>query len=83
MAKKKYTFSISEGVFQFKEKMGQPYWSANMQSHFGSMGGFGCPCDTREEAEQRLYDYQDKHNIPDGDIEWVNIKPRVAQMELF
>lgn len=83
MAKKKYTFSISEGVFQFKEKMGQPYWSADMQRHVGGLEGFGCPYDTRAEAEQRLYDYQDKHNIPDSDIEWVNIKPRTAQMELF
>ncbi len=88
MAKtKKYKFEISEGVFSKSSchNPGQPYWSAHSSKTFGDYHGFSFPMDTREEAEKVLYDYQDKHNIPDDDIEWVNIEPRkeVEQMELF
>ncbi len=86
MAKKKYKFAIWQGVFTGRgEKSGQPYWSAEMDCRDGGYYGFASPMDTREEAEKVLYDYQDKHNIPDDDIEWVNIEPRkeVEQMELF
>lgn len=79
--KKGHTFTVCRDIWQVAGKQGKPCWHA-IEDH--GTGGSGGAFDTKEEAEQWLYNHQKQHGIPDREIEWIGLEPQnaVEQMEL-